>query len=192
MVEKDVIGNETQLVVFKLGTEEFGVDIAQVREIIRVGDITRIPGAPRYVDGVINLRGQVTTVINLRNRLGLEGKDMDGNARIMILEVNKNVIGVIVDSVTEVKNLAATQIEALPEALSTTVSSKYIQGVGKLEGRLLILVDLKQVIMTTSARSPRAPPLDHKDTKDHKTQRVKKRDTERLFMPSLPSCLLAI
>jgi purine-binding chemotaxis protein CheW len=146
MVEKDVIGNETQLVVFKLGTEEFGVDISQVREIIRVGDITRIPGSPRFVDGVINLRGQVTTVVNLRNRLGLDGKDMDGNARIMILEVDKNVIGVIVDSVTEVKNLTKTQIETLPEALSTTVSSKYIQGVGKLDGRLLILVDLKLVI----------------------------------------------
>ena len=146
MVDKDVIGNETQLVVFRLGTEEFGVDISQVREIIRVGDITRIPGSPRYVDGVINLRGQVTTVVNLRNRLGLEGKAMDGNARIMILEVDKNVIGVIVDSVTEVKNLTAAQIEVLPDALSTTVSSRYIQGVGKLEGRLLILVDLKQVI----------------------------------------------
>ena len=146
MVEKDVIGNETQLVVFKLGTEEFGVDISQVREIIRVGDITRIPGSPRYVDGVINLRGQVTTVVNLRNRLGLDGKAMDANARIMILEVDKNVIGVIVDSVTEVKNLIASQIEALPDALSTTVSSRYIQGVGKLEARLLILIDLKLVI----------------------------------------------
>jgi purine-binding chemotaxis protein CheW len=146
MVEKDVISNETQLVVFRLGTEEFGVDISQVREIIRVGDITRIPGSPRYVDGVINLRGQVTTVVNLRNRLGLDGKAMDGNARIMILEVDKNIVGVIVDSVTEVKNLTRPQIETLPEALSTTVSSKYIQGVGKLDGRLLILVDLKQVI----------------------------------------------
>ena len=146
MVEKDVIGNETQLVVFKLGTEEFGVDISQVREIIRVGDITRIPGSPRYVDGVINLRGQVTTVVNLRNRLGLDGKAMDGNARIMILEVDKNIVGVIVDSVTEVKNLTRPQIETLPDALSSTVSSKYIQGVGKLDGRLLILVDLKQVI----------------------------------------------
>ena len=146
MVENGVIGNETQLVVFRLGTEEFGVDISQVREIIRVGDITRIPGSPRYVDGVINLRGQVTTVVNLRHRLGLDGKDMDGNARIMILEVDKNVVGVIVDSVTEVKNLAASQIEALPDALSSSVSSKYIQGVGKLDGRLLILVDLKQVI----------------------------------------------
>jgi purine-binding chemotaxis protein CheW len=146
MVDNGGINNETQLVVFRLGTEEFGVDISQVREIIRVGDITRIPGSPVYVDGVINLRGQVTTVVNLRNRLGLDGKAMDGNARIMILEVDKNIVGVIVDSVTEVKNLNATQIEGLPDALSTTVSSKYIQGVGKLEGRLLILVDLKQVI----------------------------------------------
>ncbi len=146
MVDNGGINNETQLVVFRLGTEEFGVDISQVREIIRVGDITRIPGSPVYVDGVINLRGQVTTVVNLRHRLGLDGKAMDGNARIMILEVDKNVIGVIVDSVTEVKNLTATQIEGLPDALSTTIGSQYIQGVGKLEGRLLILVDLKQVI----------------------------------------------
>ncbi|HMK46379.1 MAG TPA: chemotaxis protein CheW [Methanocella sp.] len=146
MSEDKKINNEIQLVIFKLGTEEFGVDIAQVREIIRVGEITRIPGSPRYVDGVINLRGQVTTVINLRARLGLDGKPMDSNARIMIMEVNKNVVGVIVDSVTEVKNLSANQIEPLPEALSSAISSEYIQGVGKLEARLLILVDLKQVI----------------------------------------------
>ncbi|CAJ36055.1 chemotaxis protein CheW [Methanocella arvoryzae] len=146
MAEDTSISGEMQLVIFKLGTEEFGVDISQVREIIRVGEITRIPGSPRYVDGVINLRGQVTTVVNLRTRLGLDGKDMDSNARIMIMEVNKNVVGVIVDSVTEVKNLASAQIEPLPQALSSAISSEYIQGVGKIDNRLLILVDLKQVI----------------------------------------------
>ena len=146
MAENTASNNEMQLVIFKLGTEEFGVDIAQVREIIRVGEITRIPGSPRYVDGVINLRGQVTTVVNLRSRLGLDGKAMDTNARIMIMEVNKNIVGVMVDSVTEVKNLDSNQIEPLPEALSSAVSSEYIQGVGKLDSRLLILVDLKHVI----------------------------------------------
>ena len=146
MAEETTINDEMQLVIFKLGTEEFGVDIAQVREIIRVGEITRIPGSPRYVDGVINLRGQVTTVVNLRARLGLDGKAMDSSARIMIMEVNKNIVGVIVDSVTEVKNLSTAQIVPLPEALSSAISSEYIQGVGKLDNRLLILVDLKQVI----------------------------------------------
>lgn len=146
MAEVKSINDEMQLVIFKLGTEEFGVDIAQVREIIRVGEITRIPGSPGYVDGVINLRGQVTTVVNLRARLGLDGKPMDNNARIMIMEVEKNVVGVIVDSVTEVKNMNSSQIEPLPEALSSSISSEYIQGVGKLDKRLLILVDLKQVI----------------------------------------------
>ena len=153
MVDNNGIAGEAQLVIFRLGTEEFGVDISQVREIIRVGEITRIPGSPPYVDGVINLRGQVTTVINLRHRFGLEGRPMDGNARIMILEVDKNVVGVIVDSVTEVKNLAQGQIEALPAALASAVSSEYIHGVGKLDGRLLILVDLKQVIRDDTGRA---------------------------------------
>jgi purine-binding chemotaxis protein CheW len=155
MVDDKGIGDDVQLVIFKLSTEEFGVDISQVREIIRVGEVTRIPGSPAYVDGVINLRGQVTTVVNLRNRLGMDGRPIDTNARIMILEVDKNVIGVIVDSVTEVKNLASAQIDALPEALSSSVSSVYIQGVGKLDGRLLILVDLKQVIRDDISRVSR-------------------------------------
>lgn len=146
MAEGNEINDEMQLVIFKLGSEEFGVDISQVREIIRVGEITRVPGSPRYVDGVINLRGQVTTVVNLRTRLGLDGKDMDADARIMIMEINKNVVGLIVDSVTEVKNIEAGQIEPLPEVLSSAISSDYIQGVGKLDKRLLILVDLKHII----------------------------------------------
>lgn len=146
MVEEDMVSNEIQLVVFRLGSEEFGVNISQVREIIRVGEITRIPGSPSFVDGVINLRGQVTTVINLRSRLGLDGKKDDQNARIMIIEVDKNIIGVIVDSVAEVKYLSQENIEPLPDSLSTSISSEYIQGVGKLSGRLLILVNLKQLI----------------------------------------------
>lgn len=149
------INNEIQLVVFRLGSEEFGVDISQVREIIRVGEITRIPGSPNFVDGVINLRGQVTTVVNLRTRLGLEGAEKDANARIMILEVDKNPFGVIVDSVTEVKYMSSGEIEHLPEALATTISSEYIQGVGKLEDRLLILVNLKLIIQDDVVRMSR-------------------------------------
>ena len=138
--------NEVQLVIFKLGAEEFGVNIAQIREIIRVGDITKMPGCPRYVEGVINLRGQVTTVVNLRSRLGLEGKTMDVSNRIMILEVNKSLVGVMVDAVTEVKNLDATHIKPLPGALTNAINSDYFQGVGKIDNRLLILVDLEKVI----------------------------------------------
>jgi purine-binding chemotaxis protein CheW len=155
MVEEGALNNEMQLVVFKLGSEEFGVEISQVKEIIRVGDITRIPGSPAYVDGVINLRGQVTSVVNLRSRLGLDGKQLDSNARIMIMEVQKNSIGVIVDSVTEVKYMSSKDIEPLPEALSSSVGSEYIHGVGKLSGRLLILVNLKQIIVDDTLRQTR-------------------------------------
>ncbi|MCD1294515.1 chemotaxis protein CheW [Methanocella sp. CWC-04] len=155
MVDDNVLDNEIQLVVFKLGSEEFGVDISQVKEIIRVGDITRIPGSPPFVDGVINLRGQVTTVVNLRSRLGLGGKNADSNARIMIMEVQKNTVGVIVDSVAEVKYMSSKDIEPLPEALSSSISSEYIQGVGKLSGRLLILVNLKQIILDDTLKLSR-------------------------------------
>ncbi|MCD1293936.1 chemotaxis protein CheW [Methanocella sp. CWC-04] len=138
--------NDTQLVVFRLGQEEFGVDISQVREIIRVSEITSIPNAPSYIDGVINLRGQITTVVNLRKKMGLEDKPVDGNSRIIVVEIDKNIVGMMVDSVTEVKYIAGSQIEMLPGMISGSVSGEYIQGVCKLPNRLLILVDLKKVI----------------------------------------------
>ncbi|MGB2727136.1 MAG: chemotaxis protein CheW, partial [Halobacteriota archaeon] len=101
--------NQQQLVVFKLGSEDFGVDIMQVREIIRKGDITVVPNAPEFVTGVINLRGLITTIIDLRRKLGLVEKESgvdDQQERVIVVEVDKNTVGMAVDAVTEVTYLS--------------------------------------------------------------------------------------
>ncbi|OPY17942.1 MAG: purine-binding chemotaxis protein [Methanomethylovorans sp. PtaU1.Bin093] len=136
-----------QLVVFQLGEEEFGLDIMQVQEIIRIPEITRIPHSPDYVKGVINLRGKIITVINLDTRFGMEQKVHDDNSRIIVAEVDENVVGMVVDSVSEVLRLPLSTVEPVPEIISTKINANYLKGVGKLEDRMLILLDITKVIM---------------------------------------------
>lgn len=136
-----------QLVVFQLGEEEFGLDIMQVQEIIRIPEITRIPHSPDYVKGVINLRGKIITVINLDTRFGMEQKVHDDNSRIIVAEVDENVVGMVVDSVSEVLRLPLSTVEPVPEIISTKINANYLKGVGKLEDRMLILLDITKVVM---------------------------------------------
>lgn len=139
-------GDLLQLVIFQLGVEEFGVEIMQVQEIIRMPDITRIPQSPEYVEGVINLRGKIIVVINLDTRFGLELKELDENSRIIIVEVGGSVVGMIVDSVSEVLRLPAANVEPAPEIIKAKIHADYLKGVGKLDDRLLILLDLEKVL----------------------------------------------
>ena len=142
-----VRGDDTvQVIVFNLGEERYGVDISQVREIIRPSQITRIPNAPDYVDGVINLRGQITTIINLRKRFGMEPKPIDNNTRIIVVEFENAVIGMMVDTVNEVKYLSTADIEALPSIITAREEAKFLKGVGKLSDGLLIMIDLNKVL----------------------------------------------
>ena len=134
---------ELQLVVFHLGEEAFGVDIGQVREIIKMAEITRMPNAPELVEGIINLRGTITTIMDLRKRLGMTVADSDENTRIIIVEASGSTLGMIVDSVSEVLRISSKDIDP-PSAAST--HAEYIQGVGKLDDRLLILLDLNKVL----------------------------------------------
>lgn len=136
-----------QLVVFQLGEEEFGLEIMQVQEIIRIPEITRIPHSPDYVKGVINLRGKIITVINLDTRFGMEQKLHDDNSRIIVAEVDENVVGMVVDSVSEVLRLPLSTVEPVPEIISTKINANYLKGVGKLEDRMLILLDITKVVM---------------------------------------------
>ena len=133
-----------QVIVFKLGNERYGVEISQVREIIKPTQITRIPNAPDFVEGVINLRGQITTIINLRKRFGMDPKPIDNDTRIIVFEHGDSTIGVMVDNVAEVKNLAAESIEQLPNVTAT--EARFIRGVGKLPDGLLILLDLREIL----------------------------------------------
>lgn len=134
-----------QLVTFIIGNEEFAVDIILVHEIIRMIQITKVPNSPDFVDGVINLRGRIIPVINLRYKLGLEKKPTDKNTRIIVVEVNNNTIGFIVDSVREVLRIPESITEAPPE-LTTNINSNFIKSVGKLDDRLIILIDIQKVI----------------------------------------------
>lgn len=135
-----------QLVIFQLGGEEFGVEIMQVQEIIRMPEITRIPQSPVYVEGVINLRGKIIVVINLNTKFDLHSKELDADSRIIIVEIGENVVGMIVDSVSEVLRLSTSSVEPAPDIISTKIKADYLKGVGKLDERLLILLDLERVL----------------------------------------------
>jgi purine-binding chemotaxis protein CheW len=133
-----------QLVTFTLDNEEFGVDILKVQEINKMIDITRIPNAPPFVEGVINLRGKIIPIVDLRKRLGFEAKTSDKSTRIIVVELDGIVLGFVVDSVSEVLRISESTVEP-PPPLVAGIDSEYIQGVGKLENRLLILLELKKV-----------------------------------------------
>jgi len=132
-----------QLVTFKLAGEEYATDILKVQEINRMVEITSVPNAPHYVEGVINLRGKVIPVVNLRKKFGFVVKEADAQSRIMVVDVGKT-IGIIVDSVSEVLRLRADTVET-PPSITENGSSEYIRGIGKLEDRLLILLDLDKL-----------------------------------------------
>ncbi len=137
---------EYQLVVFTIGNEEFGVDISQVREIVRLVQITYMPKAPMFIEGVVNLRGQIVAIIDLAKRLGIPSKARGEATRIIVVEIDENTVGMIVDSVSEVLRLSAEQMEQVPSIIDTEVPEHYIRGVGKLKDRLLILLDLNKVL----------------------------------------------
>lgn len=134
-----------QLVTFSIGGEEFGVEILTVQEIIRTMSITRVPKAPDFVEGVINLRGKVIPIIDLRKRFGLEHKSHDKNTRIVVIEISRMIVGFVVDSVSEVLRIPADTVEPPPPVVAG-LDSEYISGVGKLEDRLLIMLDLDRLL----------------------------------------------
>lgn len=137
---------EYQLVVFTIGDEEFGVDISQVREIVRLVQITYLPKAPGFIEGVVNLRGQVLAVIDLAKRLSISSKQRGDTTRIIVVEVADITVGMIVDSVSEVLRLSSEFVEEVPSLIDTEVPEHYIRGVGKLKDRLLVLLDLKNIL----------------------------------------------
>ena len=134
-----------QLVTFSIGEEEFGVDILKVQEIIRTMEITKVPRAQDFVEGVINLRGKVIPIIDLRRRFGLDSKAHDKHTRIIVIEINNMIVGFVVDSVSEVLRIPASTVEPPPPVVAG-LESEYISGVGKLHDRLLILLDLDKLL----------------------------------------------
>ncbi len=134
-----------QWVTFRLGDEKYGINVMQVQEVLRITEIASVPGAPSYVLGIINLRGNVVTVIDTRNRFGLVSKESDDASRIVIIETDQHIIGILVDSVDEVVEMRVSEIENAPN-VGNEENLKYIQGVTSRENELLILVDLNKFL----------------------------------------------
>ncbi|GAB3029776.1 chemotaxis protein CheW [Bowmanella dokdonensis] len=134
-----------QWVTFRLGDETYGINVMQVQEVLRYTEIAPVPGAPDYVLGIINLRGNVVTVIDTRARFGLDANEVSDNTRIVIIESDQQVVGILVDSVAEVVYLKSSEIDSAPN-VGTEESAKFIQGVSNREGELLILVDLNKLL----------------------------------------------
>jgi purine-binding chemotaxis protein CheW len=148
--------SEKQLVIFRLANEEFGVDISEVREIIKLENITRIPNTESYIDGVINLRGKIIVVIDLAKKLNLPVEPPSKDTRIIVIEVGVNTIGMIVDSCNEVLRLASEHIEPAPPIITRKINADYIQGVGIIQQRLIILLDLAKVLAVADLDSLKA------------------------------------
>ena len=134
-----------QLVSFKLGKEEFGVDILKVQEINRMLEITEMPNSPDFVEGIVNLRGRIIPVIDLKKRLNLPIKEHDNSTRIIVVELGGKTVGFIVDEVSEVLRIESNITEPPPEMVAG-IESDFITAVAKLEDKLLILLDLNKVL----------------------------------------------
>lgn len=141
-----------QLVTFTLGGEEYAVDILKVQEINRMKEITKVPNAPYYVEGVINLRGKVIPVVSLRKFFGLPEEEDRTKQKIMIMDIQGTTIGLIVDTVSEVLRISSDIVEP-PPSMTYSVNSEFIWGIAKLEDRLIILLDMDRLISKEESQS---------------------------------------
>jgi purine-binding chemotaxis protein CheW len=136
---------DCQLVGFRIGEETYGVQIGSVREIVRVPEITAVPNAPDLIEGVINLRGKIIPVMDLRKRFGSAAIQSDKKNRILVVELENRLLGLIVSSASEVLKIPPSEIEP-PGAVFAEGESSYVTGVGKLKGRLVILLDIARLL----------------------------------------------
>jgi purine-binding chemotaxis protein CheW len=154
-LRNDQDGDLRQLVCFLIGDEEFGIDIYRVHDINRMVEITKIPKSPAFIEGIINLRGQIIPVVDLRVRFGMQAvTERSKDSRIIVIEANKATIGFIVDRVTKVNRIAKSSIEPTPEIIESATDNKYIEGVAILENdRLLIVLDADKIFTETETKA---------------------------------------
>jgi purine-binding chemotaxis protein CheW len=136
---------EKQLVIFELGNEYFGIEIAFVESIIKMQEITMMPKSPSFVEGITNLRGKVVPVIDLEKRFSLPSHERNHDTRIVVVNIDQLEVGMIVSAVSEVLTIDSSVIEPAP-AIATTVNSNFISGIARIDSRLVILLDLNQVL----------------------------------------------
>ena len=153
-------GREVHIVGFQVGRETYGVHITSLHEIVRVPEITAVPDAPDYVEGVINLRGKIVSVIDLRKRLGEKNINTGKRNRILVVEHNGRLSGLIVDSASEVLKIPASDVEASPAALHEG-SLNCVTGLGKYKGRLIVLLDMNKLLDVGAQRKAAAPDLNN-------------------------------
>ncbi len=144
--EQAAINDETvQLVVFRLAGESYGLDIGSIDTIIRMQEITEIPRTPEFVEGVINLRGSIIPVIDLRKRFQLDVKEETKASRIIVVRVAEQAIGIVVDAVLETTKLPSSAIEPISQ-IASSVDTQYVRGIGKIDDRIIILLDINKVL----------------------------------------------
>ncbi|OGS02021.1 MAG: chemotaxis protein CheW [Elusimicrobia bacterium RIFOXYA1_FULL_47_7] len=145
MAQEKKSAEALQLVVSELSKEEYGIPITQIQEIIKIPEITRIPNMPDFIEGVINLRGKIIPIIDLRKRFRLDQKQKDEETRIVIANIGGQPIGLISDSVSEVIRLSQEDIDPVPPIISH-INSEYLSGVGKMDKRIIILLNLEKIL----------------------------------------------
>jgi len=152
VVTDDIEEEELELdqnLVFTVKSQEFGIQAVRVQEISTVLPTTKVPNAPPYIEGIMNLRGRLASVINFRKRLGFEPKEHDEDTRVIVVELDAFPIGIIVDAVAEVIKIPDEKVQKLPESTTTSASKDYMTGVGMLDNRLVILLDVDKVLTST-------------------------------------------
>lgn len=139
-------GDEIQIVSFKLGEESYAIEVSQVREIVKLEKITKVPKMPDFIEGMLNLRGQITTVVDMRKRFHMESIERDTQSKIIIGEIDKFKIGMIVDSVSNVLRVSPDNIMPPPDMLSNNLDTNYLKGICKLPEGLIMLLDLRKIM----------------------------------------------
>jgi purine-binding chemotaxis protein CheW len=139
-----------QYLIFTVQSQECGFQAMRVQEISQVLPVSHVPNAPPYIEGIMNLRGRIASVINFRKKFGFEPKEHDEDTRVIVVEYDNYPIGIIVDSVEEVVKIPDSSVQSLPESTSTSESKEYITGIGMLDKRLIILLDLDKVLTGTA------------------------------------------
>lgn len=142
-----MVEESSQLITFSLADEEFGIEILNIKEIIRMVPVTRVPRAPEFIEGVVNLRGQIIPIVDLRKRMGFPGAERTQQCRIIVIMIAQQLVGFVVDSVAQVLRLDKKSIEPPPPVVAR-ISTEYIRGVGKLDDRLIILLNFDKLIST--------------------------------------------
>jgi purine-binding chemotaxis protein CheW len=145
MQMQEMEGDLNELISFEVGEEEYGLDILRVKEVIRIREITRLPKAPPFVKGIINLRGDVIPIIDLRDRFGLAHREYTAMTRVIVVDVNGKLVGMVVDAASQVVRISADQIDPPPPIVGG-LSVEYVKGVGKLDDRLVILLNIDRIL----------------------------------------------